>query len=141
MRKWILLALLLHLPNIQADEGQAQLADAFQEYLDFADYGDGVIPPAILDQQINQVWVIDTRRPADYEKGHLPGAKHIEWRQIIEHLDALPKDQKIVVYCDTGVLSSKAHLMLRLLGYENSRVLLGGYQQWQAYQQEKKNGH
>jgi rhodanese-related sulfurtransferase len=44
----------------------------------------------------------------------------------------LPKDRLIVLYCDTGILSSKAHFALRLVGYEQVKVLFNGYEGWKA---------
>lgn len=39
----------------------------------------------------------------------------------------------IVLYCDTGILSSKAHMALRLVGYDQVRVLFNGLAGWQQH--------
>ena len=49
-------------------------------------------------------------------------------------------DKTVVLYCDTGLLSAKAHLVLRLAGYENVKVLQGGYLMW-SQEQGSKEAH
>ena len=104
--------------------------ESISEYLDFVSYGDGVMSPEIFELQKDQAYIIDVRAEKDYQKEHIEGAVNIEWRQILNHLDELPSDKLIIVYCDTGVLSSKVHLILRLNEFENARVLFGGYLNW-----------
>jgi rhodanese-related sulfurtransferase len=38
----------------------------------------------------------------------------------------------VLLYCDTGMVSSRAYLALKLAGYDNLKVLLGGYRAWTA---------
>jgi rhodanese-related sulfurtransferase len=49
-------------------------------------------------------------------------------------------DKTVVLYCDTGLLSAKAHLALRLADYENVKALLGGYLMW-SQEQGSKEAH
>ncbi|HHT00792.1 MAG TPA: rhodanese-like domain-containing protein, partial [Thiomicrospira sp.] len=53
------------------------------------------------------------------------------WRELLSRKDEVPTDKTVVVYCDTGLLSSKAHFALSVAGFENVRVLFGGYLKWQ----------
>jgi len=48
----------------------------------------------------------------------------------LHYLDKIPTDKTVVPYCDSGLLSSKAHFALKLVGYENVRVILAGYADW-----------
>lgn len=59
-------------------------------------------------------------RPKDlYEKGHIDGAINIELDKISENLDKLPKEGKILLYCNTGTQSAKAAKELEDAGYTN----------------------
>lgn len=121
----------LSAPQAQATEPAVQ--EALEGYFDFASFADGVVAPSML-SQLGEIQVIDTRKAEDFEKEHIPDAINIEWRQVIFNTDQIAKDKLVVLYCDTGILSSKTHLALRLMGYENARVLFGGFQQYKAEQ-------
>ena len=78
---------------------------------------------------------IDTRMSDQYQADHLPGAIHIEWREIISREDEIPADKPVVLYCDIGMLSAKAQFALRLLGHDNVKVLFGGLNGLKLHQQ------
>ena len=106
-----------------------------QEYLDFAEYSEGSIPIeqlASIDSQ--NIYFIDARNKGQFNEGHIQGAVNIEWRQILARRDEIPTDKPVVLYCETGLLSSKAHFALRVTGRENVKVLWGGYLMWSARQ-------
>jgi len=48
--------------------------------------------------------LIDVRNPAEFEAGHIPGAINLPLSDLERHLDAVPHDQDVVVYCSTGYL-------------------------------------
>lgn len=111
--------------------------DAIQEYLEFAEYSDGAIMPeqlASIDSK--DILYVDARNAERYTAGHIPGAINIEWRQILERRDEIPKDKSVVLYCDTGLSSSRAYFILRLAGRENIKVLRGGYLMWKEHRQQ-----
>ncbi|OZA96294.1 MAG: hypothetical protein B7X52_05495 [Thiotrichales bacterium 34-46-19] len=76
--------------------------------------------------------IVDTRPAEAYAKDHIAGAINIDWRFVLSEVKQLPKDRLIVLYCDTGILSSKAHFALRLVGYEQVKVLFNGYEGWKS---------
>jgi len=45
-----------------------------------------------------------------------------EWRE----------DKAVLIYCNTGTLSAQAGFALRLAGYENVRILQGGFAEWKS---------
>ncbi len=109
--------------------------DALQEYMEFASYSAGAISPEQLEHEgYGDFYIIDTRNAGQYGAGHLPNAINIEWRDILTHRLELPRDKPILLYCETGLLSSKAHLALSVAGFENVKVLWGGYIIWSARQ-------
>jgi len=109
--------------------------EAMQEYLDFAEYSEGSISTEQLTSiEAENILFVDARNKGQYKEGHIPGAINIEWRQILARRDQIPKDRPVVLYCETGLLSSKAHFALRVAGWENVKVLWGGYLVWSARQ-------
>lgn len=114
--------------------------EAMGEYLMFQDYQSGIIMPQQIDQSIfERVVFIDTRSEEEFETTTIPGARHIEWREVIERIDDIPEDQKTILFCNTGALSAQAVFALRVAGRENVLVLQGGFSGWQqnaAYQPE-----
>jgi rhodanese-related sulfurtransferase len=111
--------------------GQEEVVQAMEEYFDFADVGGGGISPAqIASVGQGSFAFIDTRSRGRFEAGHVPGALHLEWRRVLAERERVPRDRAVVLYCDTGVLSAQARLALSLAGYDNVKVLAGGYQAW-----------
>lgn len=130
------LAAALALPfHTYADENPA-VVKAIEEYMDFNEYGSSLIwPEQIPAEDWNKVTVIDARDAAQYAKGHIPGAINIEWRQAIARRGEIPKDRMVVYYCNSGSLSAQAVFALRLLGWDNVKVLQDGFEGW-----KKKGG-
>jgi len=107
------------------------IKESLLEYMEFTSYTDGTITQSQMQSLgMDNLFIIDSRSEARFEAEHIPGAINIEWRQTLHHLDEIPTDKTVVLYCDSGLLSSKAHFALKLVGYENVRVLLGGYADW-----------
>lgn len=119
-------------PPLQAQDTES-LATAIEEYLEFAEYGASVIlPEQIPAEDWPDILVIDARDAAQFEADHIPGAVNIEWRRVVARRDEIPRDKTVVVYCNTGSLSAQAVFALRLLGWDNVRVLQDGLEGWKA---------
>jgi rhodanese-related sulfurtransferase len=106
--------------------------DEIQSYLDFATYNDGIITLQQLREVEKQVLFIDSRSAEQFEQAHIPNAINIEWREILTRKDEVPQNRPVVLYCNTGSISSKAQFILRLSGFENAKVLHGGFDAWKA---------
>ncbi|MDC0172180.1 rhodanese-like domain-containing protein [Gammaproteobacteria bacterium] len=78
--------------------------------------------------------IIDVRTPIEWETGHLPGAKLIEWQEIAEKIANVTtnKDETIYVYCRSGNRSGKAKEILDQLGFSNV-LNAGGVAEAQAF--------
>ena len=76
--------------------------------------------------------MIDARDAGQFSKGHIPGAVNIEWRKVLEQRERSPKDKMVLIYCNTGSLSAQAGFALRVAGYENVKILQGGFEEWKA---------
>lgn len=121
-------ALALAAPAL-ADE--AVVAEAITDYMDFATYEQGIILPQQIDKAVFDAAVfIDTRDAEQFEAGHIPGARHIEWREVPARLGELPSSGMVIFYCNTGTLSSQATFAARLMGAENVLVLQSGISGW-----------
>ena len=81
--------------------------------------------------------LIDIREPAEFQRGHIPGAVHLPrgllefeihalvQRRMSDQVDA-PEDQPIVLYCGTGLAAET----LATMGYRNVRSMSGGIVAW-----------
>lgn len=76
-------------------------------------------------------WV-DVRERAAWQRGHVRGATHMPMGEINVRVSELPWDQLVVAYCDDGALSTQAVAFFRERGMEDTFVLAGGLQAWQA---------
>jgi len=102
-------------------------------YLDFVDYSVNTISPEqIPKDDWKRFHVIDARDKAQFDKEHIPGAVNLEWRQVLEKRASIPKDKSVLIYCNTGSLSAQAGFALRVAGYENVRIIQGGFADWKA---------
>ncbi len=114
-------------------DNKAIATDEMEAYLEFVDYGGGVI---FAEQTPKDEWPkmveIDARDPAQFAKGHIPGAVNMDWRQVLAKRNTIPKNKPVLIYCNTGSLSAQAGFALRVAGWENVRILQGGMAEWQA---------
>ena len=123
---------LLLAPIAHADN-KAIATDEMEAYLEFVDYGGGVIfAEQIPKEEWPKMVLIDARDPAQFAKGHIPGAINMDWRQVLAKRNAIPKNKSVLIYCNTGSLSAQAGFALRVAGWENVRILQGGMAEWQA---------
>ncbi|MCH5226224.1 MAG: rhodanese-like domain-containing protein [Muribaculaceae bacterium] len=67
------------------------------------------------------IFLLDVRPLADYEKAHIEGAHHLDVASPDfkeEAIRTLPKNETIAVYCNTGKRSALAQQQLEELGYK-----------------------
>lgn len=77
---------------------------------------------------------IDVREPSEYGGGHIPGAINIPLRELAQHLDQVPHNQPVMLYCSTGYRTGIGVMALRLLGYDNVEGFPPSYAGWQQAQ-------
>ena len=118
------------LSSMSAKANEAVI-EAMGEYLMFQEYESGIILPQQIDQSVFEaVTWIDTRDSEQFDKQTIPGAIHIEWRQVIERMDEIPTDRKVIVFCNTGSLSAQAAFALRVAGFDNVVFMQSGFLGW-----------
>lgn len=82
-------------------------------------------PHELLDEvEAGDTLVLDVRPSHEYEQGHLPGARSVPVDEIDEHLDELPDDKRLLVYCRGPfcTYSDEAVTKLRQAGLDAERV-------------------
>jgi rhodanese-related sulfurtransferase len=87
----------------------------------------------------DDVQFVDVREPAEWEKGHIPGAVHVP-RGLLEfkadpslpayHEPKLDPGKRLVVYCASGGRSALATKTLSDMGYPDVANLQGGFTGW-----------
>lgn len=129
----VLLAAVMTISAPAMADPKAVLIDEISGYLEFIDYGGAVIfAEQIPRAEYSKMMVIDARDAGQFSKAHIPGAVNIEWRKVLEQRAKIPKDKMVLIYCNTGSLSAQAGLALRLAGYDNVKILQGGFEEWKA---------
>ena len=118
--------------SAQADKATVE---ALESYFEFSDYGSGTLTTEQIPAgDWAKLLVLDVRDAGQFAKGHIPGAVNIEWRRVFAERAKLPKDKTILVYCNSGSFSGQVAMALRMAGFENVRILHGGYSEWKAAQ-------
>ena len=76
--------------------------------------------------------LIDTRTPAEYEEGHVPGAINIPIGEYVHRIDELPEDKDfpIFIYCRTDRRSGYAALSTLALGWTNVKNVKKAWVTW-----------
>jgi rhodanese-related sulfurtransferase len=67
----------------------------------------------------NGAQIIDVRSTAEFQSGHMQGAKNIPLPQLSAQLFAIKKDRPVVVCCASGARSASARTILRANGFAN----------------------
>jgi rhodanese-related sulfurtransferase len=133
MKKIIFTLLIALHCNWTFADNKAIVIDEMAGYLDFVDYGGGVIfAEQIPEEEYKKMFIIDARDKGQFDKSHIPGAVNIEWRQVLARRNEIPKNKPVLIYCNTGSLSAQAGFALRMSGYDNLRILQGGFEEWKA---------
>jgi rhodanese-related sulfurtransferase len=57
---------------------------------------------------------------------HMP-VLHIPVNEIPDRLSEIPHDKAVGIFCSSGVRSTMAYFYLRTLGFDNVRIIEGGY--------------
>ena len=89
---------------------------------------------------------LDARDPAEYEKGHIPGAIRLtnpEAQNEPDRLKALPVNGRpIICYCEGGACEASLDLARFLIesGHRKVLVYMGGFPEWEAAMKPVEKG-
>src|SRR5215207_10360654 len=95
---------------------------------------DEVDPQAVRDERgRNGLVLVDVRESEEFEREHIPGAKHVPRGHLESRIEnAVPdRDAHVVLYCASGNRSAlAAHTLQELMGYEHVESMTGGITLW-----------
>jgi thiosulfate/3-mercaptopyruvate sulfurtransferase len=94
--------------------------------------------------------LLDARSKGEFEgihvraarAGHIPSAINIDWEKNIhdgkfntkeelsELYSKIPKNSRVVTYCQGGYRAAHTFLALKILGYQNVKMYLGSWGEW-----------
>lgn len=102
------------------------------------------LTPAGLTQLINResALVVDVSSLQDFEKGHIPGAKHVAMSQLDPEGKELAKARElpVAIVCKNGQASAQAAQRLRKSGFGKVFWLEGGLGAWTEAQMPLAKG-
>jgi len=76
--------------------------------------------------------LLDVRQPAEYERGHLPGARLVPLSELSDRLEEIRSDKPVIAYCASGGRSMAASSLLEGQGYGDVINMVGGFSAWEG---------
>ena len=86
----------------------------------------------LKEADLSQVTLLDVRTPDEFELGAIPGAVNLPLDELREHLDEIPRDKPVWVYCGVGLRGYLASNILKDNGFKEVRNLIGGLKTYKA---------
>ncbi|HYL74439.1 MAG TPA: rhodanese-like domain-containing protein [Bryobacteraceae bacterium] len=86
----------------------------------------------LLNEDANAVQVVDVRRAAEWQGGHVEQARHKPLDHLAANLDDLDKAKPVAVYCKGGYRSTIASSLLQRAGFPQVLNVTGGFDAWLA---------
>mgnify|MGYP000583461693 FL=1 len=74
--------------------------------------------------------VIDLRGVAEYNSGHIAGAKNVFVGTLLQNLDKVPKDKPVIIHCQGGDRAAIGYSLLVKEGYTNVSNYSPGMNEW-----------
>ena len=104
------------------------------------------VKKAYVKSKLNSAVVVDVRDDTEWAAGHINGAKHLEFKNVLAdggklkskaeletlfNAAGMTKDKEIILYCATSVRAGVVFLALTsILEYPNVKVYDGAYNEW-----------
>jgi hydroxyacylglutathione hydrolase len=79
--------------------------------------------------------IIDIRGVAEFNSGHIAGAKNVFVGTLLQNLDKVPKDKPVIMHCQGGDRAAIGYSLLVKEGYSNIMNYSGGINEWVKEQQ------
>ena len=95
--------------------------------------------------------ILDARSKAEFDgslvraarAGHIPEAVNIDWNENLDNdatfkdtgelarlYSSIPKDAKVIIYCQGGYRAANSFVVLKMLGYKTVKMYLGSWGEW-----------
>lgn len=81
-------------------------------------------------KDMDRLQIVDVRAPAEWESGHVPGAKHMFLPDLRQKAAKLAKSKPVAVYCDSGYRASIGSSILKQEGFKCVCNVPGSWQAW-----------
>ena len=108
---------------------------SFELYVDRMPHMSAAKAKQIQADKNSHALLVDVREPFEYEQRHLEGA--VNWPdtdiQMLGSKDGVPEElrgKRILLLCDTGLISPNSVRHLRRLGVTNALFVRGGIEEW-----------
>ena len=85
-----------------------------------------------LRREMANVQIVDVRREAEFDDGHIDGARLMPLHKLESLLSTLDHDRPIAVHCKGGYRSAIACSLIQRAGFENVMNVIGGFDAWRA---------
>jgi len=93
----------------------------------------------LIGDDAKEFFLLDVRTKEENALGTIPGAVSIPVDSLRKHLDEIPKDKKIAVFCAVGLRGHVASRILMQNGFTEVYNLSGGYKTYQTAVQKQSN--
>jgi hydroxyacylglutathione hydrolase len=74
--------------------------------------------------------IIDIRGVAEFNIGHIAGAKNVFVGTLLQNLDKVPKDKPVIIHCQGGDRAAIGYSLLVKEGYTNVSNYSPGINEW-----------
>lgn len=97
------------------------------------------VEPRDLDAAMNDptqnvdLTIIDTRRPGNFEKGHISGALNIPLADVEFRFKEIPRSKKIYIYGADQDTSFQSGILFHDLRFIGAKTIKGGFAAWEEY--------
>lgn len=95
----------------------------------------GFIKPAFI-EDLEDSLVIDVRSEISFKIKTIKNAINIPINEIRDRLDEIPKNKKVILFCNTGYTSYLASRILIQSGFNNVYSLMGGFELYRELTRE-----
>ena len=97
----------------------------------------GFLKPAYF-EDLKSSYLIDIRPEISYKTNTIPNAINIPINELRNRTDEIPKDKKVVLFCNTGYTSYCASRILIQKGFNNVYSFMGGLEFYKELTKENK---
>ncbi len=97
----------------------------------------GLVKPAYF-EDLNSSYLIDVRPEISYKTNTIPNAINLPINEIRNRIDEIPKDKKVILFCNTGYTSYCASRILIQKGFNNVYSLMGGLEFYKELTKQNK---